>query len=594
MRCAIIGAMLLYALQVCVGIGWGVPTSDIDPFLFPDQTAWSGEQIAALVGESGRIDPATAADVDVNPLAHDELITLNDSDRQTAEILRRYRLFTHQPDEMITMMALSGMNPRKLQLDPKLYQYGGLFIYPVGATIAAGGVLGLIPVKSQTTYYLDHPDAFGRFYIAARLYAAAWGLLAIVAVHGIGYMLAGRSAAITAAYLFAILPIVVCMSHEAKPHLPGAALMLAAVWCGMKALTLQRTRDWAGLFVCCGAAVGMVLSAAPIVILIPLIVGMHCRQQHLRQIHEKTSCRRLVNYKPVFVRATAGGLLVAGAVYLVTNPYIVINLFANRDVLRSNFGNSLAMYEIARLQEGAWRVLQLTIEGATLPVVILGLIALIAAIRGRHLMALPLAVPAAALLLQFILIGAGKPDEYGRFGVFHNTALVIGAACAFAASAPRTRLGSALCLAVTLALCVRSSGGYLWSAHADATRQGSRTLAAGFLANRIDRLSPEQRRIAVVAEPAPYACPPVSFASTSIVLFRTDGEDAADNVQTWLDAQDVPTILVTTADNPEQLVESLRIHESVRTHVLESRARWLPRSPISWANKPVVVFVRGP
>ena len=44
----------------------------------------------------------------------------------------------------------------------------------------------------------------------------------------------------------------------------------------------------------------------------------------------------------------------------------------------------------------------------------------------------PLVVSAAVFFLQFVLIGAGKPGEYGRFGIFPNTALAIGAACLLA------------------------------------------------------------------------------------------------------------------------------------------------------------------
>ena len=71
-------------------------------------------------------------------------------------------------------------------------------------------------------------------------------------------------AGVLAALLFGLLPVVTCMAHEAKPHLPGAVLMLAACCFAMRALDLQRAREWAGVFVCCGAAVGMVLSSAPI------------------------------------------------------------------------------------------------------------------------------------------------------------------------------------------------------------------------------------------------------------------------------------------------------------------------------------------
>jgi hypothetical protein len=84
-----------------------------------------------LVPQTAKSDPRVGADVDVD-LGPKVATTarLNASDADTAAILLRYRLYTHQPDEMITMMALSRFRPGELRFDPQLYQYGGLFMYP--------------------------------------------------------------------------------------------------------------------------------------------------------------------------------------------------------------------------------------------------------------------------------------------------------------------------------------------------------------------------------------------------------------------------------------------------------------------------------
>ncbi len=65
----------------------------------------------------------------------DQPIVLNDTDVKRAEIVRRFRLYSEQPDEMITFRALSRMKPSHLDFDPRFYQYGGL----VGAVCLSGG-----------------------------------------------------------------------------------------------------------------------------------------------------------------------------------------------------------------------------------------------------------------------------------------------------------------------------------------------------------------------------------------------------------------------------------------------------------------------
>ena len=153
------------------GINWGLPSRRVDSYLFGERTPWTGAQIAELSG-GWAVNPQAGADVDANPLAaSSSAVMLNDTDARRAEIVRRYRLFTYQPDEMITMMSLAKMRPGRMDFDPRLYQYGGLWIYPVGALLKAASIIGLVDLRggpAGLTYYLDHPGAFGRFYIVAR------------------------------------------------------------------------------------------------------------------------------------------------------------------------------------------------------------------------------------------------------------------------------------------------------------------------------------------------------------------------------------------------------------------------------------------
>ncbi|MGB2984524.1 MAG: glycosyltransferase family 39 protein, partial [Phycisphaerae bacterium] len=238
----LVAILLLFAVISIIGITWGLPSRKIDKYLFGDDPPWPGEKIYRLANAGEKFSFDRGADVDVDPLdrASDEPIPLTATEEDVAKIYLRYRLYTYQPDEMITMMALAGMNPRKLDLDPRLYQYGGLFIYPIGALIGACGPLGLIDVRSDVVYYLDNPGEFGKFYVVARAYAAVWGLIGAIVVFAIARRLSGPRAGLLAALLFTLMPVVVCMAHEGKPHLPGAVLMLLAVLFAMRHLS-ERT-----------------------------------------------------------------------------------------------------------------------------------------------------------------------------------------------------------------------------------------------------------------------------------------------------------------------------------------------------------------
>ncbi len=583
-------ALLCYCGQALIGIEWGLPTRAWDRWLFGGSEAWSGQRIAELAGGQGRVAAEVAADVDVNPLDGARgTVVLNRTPPQQAEIYRRYRLYTQQPDEMITMMALSGMRPGALQLDPKLYQYGGLYIYPVGGLIGAAGATGLITVRSDLTYYLDHPSEFGKFYVTARLYAAAWGVILVLGVYGIGRRMGGPMAGGLAAIVTALLPVVACMSHEAKPHLPGAALMIAAVWFALAVMDRPTRWRWMGLFVCCGAAFGMVLSSLPIFVLIPLAAALHAAGLSNRAEPREAGRRFDVIG---FIRLTIIGCAVAMGVYLVTNPYVAINAIANPAVLRSNFGNSLAMYAVSRIGEGFLRVVQLTAEGATWPVLIGGVVGCVYMVRRVGPAAWLVVAPGIVFAAQFILIGAGKPDEYGRFGIFYECLLAIGLAYALSAIATRVpKWLAGVATAVVLAWCLWATSGYLWSFGVDAAGSGSRAVAAQAI--RSEHLS-GLNAIAVAAEPAPYSCPPLDFADVRVVLCRKgSNETVLERIQDWRTAleagaaSEVPKQLVAAVDDPGDL-NAARLHARVTAY--EVCPWFLPPSRISWANKPIVII----
>ena len=142
-------------------------------------------------------------------------------------------------------------------------------------------------------------------------------------------------------------------------------------------------------------------------------------------------------------------------VYLITNPYIPINLIHNRAVLRSNFGNSTAMYHVqftaagtlnARKAHRCWAPLRCWQSRAS------SWLAL--AVRAwsvrrdqseteliRRATGLLLAFPALWVAVQCITLGTGKPAEFGRFAILPDTFLMIEAVIAIWTFVKRPGIG---------------------------------------------------------------------------------------------------------------------------------------------------------
>jgi len=552
---AVAGLTLIGAGVFRTGITWGLPSRAVDPYLFGDRPVWTGQEILERTGDRAA-DSSRGADVDVDPLIdRDEVICVNETDAQRAEIVRRYRLYTYHPDEMVTMMALASMRPGEGDFDPKLYQYGGLWVYPVGALLRLASAVGVIELTSDLAFYLDKPEAFGRFYVVARLYVVGWAIVGVWVVFALTRRLSNGSvaAATMAAVFYIMMPVVVTLSHEAKPHLPGVVLMLMAVLAAIRYVDTGKTRWWIAVGCLCGASGGMVLAALPVFAVLPVMVLL--RHQTWRQ--------------RVNVMLAGGGVGVI--IYSLTNPYVPIHLFVNRELLQSNLGNTVAMFEVARFGEAIRNAAGLVAEGTGIPVAVAGVVGFIIWLVGLRrsrasILGWLLAVPALLILLQFTAVAAGQPGPYARFAVLPDIALAVVAATSIGRiKGPAGRVLWLICAAATLPYTCA----YLTGFSGDTSLHTSRIQAAEQLQNLRAKCV---RTIATFAEPAPYVMPPVDLFNDRLMLVPERPSIETDVVVILFD------------DDRSRLLDSYSYR------LVGPRIYWDWARSISWAGKRFLIY----
>ncbi|MCC6239043.1 MAG: hypothetical protein IT448_01905 [Phycisphaerales bacterium] len=588
--------LALAGLIFFTGIGWGLPSRQIDPYLFASQPVPSGQQLLNLTGGWGV--SSNGADVDRDPLAHrDQPIVLNTTPTQQAAIALRYRLYSAQPDEMITFRALAQMNPAAGDFDPHLYQYGGLWIYPVGALLQVAGKLGWVHLTSDLSYYLDHPEDFARFYLVARIYSALWGLLGVIVVYALAQRLAGlgatsadsvapptRSArgqsaplaiATAAALLYILLPVSVNLAHEAKPHLAGAVLGLLAIL--LAARYLDQPGRWRAILTgaAVGAAGGMVLTGLVAVLVLPVMLWRVDR-------HATSRWRDLLL-----------ALVVSSAVFFATNPYLILGLLRPGTAVSSNFANHFTFYNLHHWSGSLIDAAGFTADAITWPILTAGLIATTLFIarsiqrkrnettvlidddqrRGRNCAWL-LMISAAGVFLPFVLFAKDRPTEFARFAALGHIALLLAAIGLIAQlRQPATR---ALVWVALIGWVGISGLGYLKAFQDDAQQRGSRQMGAEIL--QILHAS-GYRTLYVQAEPAPYCLPPVDLSSWQIILLP------AATPMTNLPAG---SIGIRAVDKPDGTIAALG---SLKRAVIGA-ALW--PAPMSWASKPFELFIAAP
>lgn len=549
--------VVLWGVGIAPLLWWGLPTARIDPLLFGRSGPWSPQRYdPALQAASGR-GFAGGADVDRNPIQRrDRLVELTATPEQRAEIVMRYRLYSRQPDEMITFRALSSMHPRAGDFDPRMYQYGGAYIYLVGLALGVAHVAGLVQLSGDIHAYLADPESFGRMYVVARSLSLIFAGWLLVGVFALARRVAGTSAGWLALLLTAAAPVFMCGALEAKPHMLSAAALFWAVLAAARYYGRPKVGRLVRLAVLAGLAFGFVLTGLVGVVLIPLAVlsspGLAAgrRWRHLTL-----------------------GLAIFFGVYALTNPYVVHHALFDPRTLRGNLGNSTAMYDVARFGSGLLRVAELLQMAAGIFPWI-GLLAWGIAVRRWGWRAIIAAGPAVVLLAICVAIGAGKPAEFARFLVFPVAMLAVSTAAGTMWLWRRRKVVAGIVLAgVVLTL---GTPAYLMAFSVDARlHHESRFLAGQYLAQHAQA----DQAIGVVQEPAPYAVPPLDFGRRRVVLLPRSVPSAG--------APALPHWLVTTADGAGDFASAWWVDRYRLRFNAGAEA-----SPITWANKPAFVFRR--
>ena len=558
--------VVLWALLMAPLLTWGLPSSKSDDLLFGHTPAWDAARynLKPALEQLGARN--AGADVDLNPLANrDRIIELTPDEAARAEILRRYRLYSRQPDEMIIFRALERMHPRDLDLDPKLYQYGGGYIYLVGAALGAAALVRLVHLTANAGVYLEQPELFAHFYLVARFVSLVFGALTLIAIHRLARRAGGRTAGWIALVCVACCPVFITAVLEAKPHLASACMIL---WATLSALDYRAQGRWQDALHVgwrAGYAFGLVLTGCLAALLWPVLF----------------LARPAVTRRRTLAHLAAAAGLALG-VYALTNPYVLYNWLANRAALSSNIANSTAMYQdqVRQALQGAVRVGQLLVEGAGLGVPVVGIIGLALLLRRRSGATAIAAAPGLGTLLLCVLLAAGKPAEFARFLILPTLLLSAAAACLLATVLRRRLLLGVL--ATLAVLVVMHTPAYVRSFWIDARgTHESRRLAGVYLAAHVTPAD----TVGVLQEPAPYAVPPVDFAHRRVLLLPPISPPD-------LDRRELPDWLVFTADDE-------RAHAGAwwrRDYRLVARfpANASSLSRIAWADKPVFAYRRSP
>jgi len=297
----------------CWGLRWGLPSEERLQLAFGDH-----ENLAQML-------PDLSSDVEEPGLR----ATYEQSERISRNSVYYDQIRTYHSDEGDFLKAIANLDPLKGDFDPDGYKYPSFHVYVVAGFIGLGAAEGWIPLKTDVSYYIQHPDDMAKLYLVGRAVAAVMGTLTVLLVFLIGKELFSERAGLLAAGALAVLPIWALHSHFAKVDVPQVFWSMLALLCCAKLVNTGRMRWYWLSCAACGLSFASKYPgvASYVFIVASLFYALRSRGKPLWKAIIGYSCLAV----PVII-----------AVFFVASPYVILNFKAA----------SAQLADMARLQYG--------------------------------------------------------------------------------------------------------------------------------------------------------------------------------------------------------------------------------------------------
>ncbi|MGB9641727.1 MAG: glycosyltransferase family 39 protein, partial [Candidatus Ratteibacteria bacterium] len=319
------------------GIRWGVPDSERISLVFGDQSIVE-DLIEPMLQthqdiRDTQIYYGAPYPPDYNP---DEKIQVMISgkkrfiSRELINSMRSYLVRSYGADEQAVLASLSKMNPSRFDFNPHFFEYGGIYLYPLGVLLKLCSVTGLIDLKSSMPFYLKNPDKMGDLYTVSRIFGALTFVFATIIFYHLCFRISkSQNISLMMAILFSLTPGFVMWSHYLKPYASGMLWVMCALY-GIFRFFEEKQLKWlifSSIF--SGFALGSVLSYG--YVFFTVILSVFFVTGGVRNIFKNVviSCVCFVSS------------------YLLTNPYVLLSFkeFVNELFYIQSYWKNSANFE---------------------------------------------------------------------------------------------------------------------------------------------------------------------------------------------------------------------------------------------------------
>ena len=480
----------------CYGSRWGLPSEERSGMVLPpglehdgafkDSLATSYSELYRKLEENRRLPIDEIHErIDIAP-AHGQPSPL---------LLNSYRSFllrSENPDEQKSLSQLARMRPSQWRFEPLWVDYGGAYLYPLGAWYAALSAVRLIRLSSDIRLYVDEPARIAAIFWTGRLWSALSIAVCAALVAALARDLGGAAAGWFAGLLFLALPETQMTAHTLKPY--GWATLWALI--GLRLLFEYLDEEDSRAALAAGVAFGLCVGSTIAYWFVGAALWLAFALKNDRRWRD-----------PVIAS------LLAAAAAVMTNPYLVWHPRAYAAEFQYLNGAFPVELSVRRVVDFCWGFLPAG----------MGLVAAWSTLATALYAGLRRGTDAKVRLIAWMFLAGcvqlalrvADPGFLRQFFPF----FAIGAV-ALAAAIPergKAKLAVAALLVVALLDAGTRAGAELWSMHVESAGRSTRLEAGRWVAEHLA----SGTEIGLVAPPQPSDTPPFRLDQYKLVLFSS-------------------------------------------------------------------------
>lgn len=227
--------------------------------------------------------------------------------------IMRFKIYSIEMDEVYNIMALSRIKPQELKFDPHYYQYGGAFIYPLGAFYFALQKLGVIYVTNLDGL-LANPQIMDDIYIYGRAFVLFFFTLSALFLYKTFRLFVDERYALLAISIYLFAPSSIMFSQVLKPHWYALFFTNLAIYKIAK-IYANKSYDRLDLLIISGS-IGLAFGSAQTFYTFTIAAWFALLVLVLK---------RVISFKVLFIVP-----IVAFIFFTISNPYVFLNYEAFR------------------------------------------------------------------------------------------------------------------------------------------------------------------------------------------------------------------------------------------------------------------------